>query len=426
MRALPAILATALVALAALPAAAQYSQYTEPGAQPFEEVPTKEVLEKAMDEAKWHVAKVRVDPWYGVRNAGWVDNVYGSSDDPESDFTITVGLGLHAYSRLGPKAIFAAHALPEYVWWSELDDRRVVNGRYGAGVFGFLNRLRFEVSATTGRQMQYLSSEVEQPVNLRRDQATGTMELRMSGHLALVGSAETTRHRYREEDISGPLGEELLALDRDEDRFRAGLRYYLDKRFYVGVGVEDIAVDFDRKVRDRSSSGTSPTFEVRYDRDHFGYRFTLVRADLEPEPGSGFVAYDDTLGRFLVRLKPRAKLEWQLYGRRNLVYSVQSESPYFTDERLGLAAAMPVGDQAALRLFAETGANDYVRVAGVAPRSDDLTAFGASFGIRLYKQLYVRASASTTDYDARHGGGDRSVTRLGIGISVGESTSQWW
>ncbi len=427
LRFITRFITTSLLLGCALPAAAQYSQYTAPGSLPFKEPPTKEKLERASTESRWHLGKVRLDPWYALRNVGWLDNVFNSSGDPVSDWTATLGVGLHAYSHAGPKIIIAAHALPEYVWWKDLTDRRTWNGRYGLGAFGYFNHLTFELTGTTARETQYLSSELEQPVNLRRDRGAGKIELDIGGHFSVFAGGETLSLQYDDQNVGGPLGEQVIMLDRDENRLNGGLRYRFSKDFNLAIGLDDISVDFTNPRRDRSNSGTAPMAELTLNRRKIHFSLLALYPDLKPKKGSEFTAFHHWLGRFQARWAPKSKGELQLYGSKNLVYSVSVNSPYYTDQRLGLAAGMPFGHRIGVRIFGETGTNDYAEsFFGQSEPDQDLFSYGLNFGFRFHRKMTFRLTARRTNYSSDDNARDRSVTQIGFNLVLGEGTSEWW
>ena len=101
-----------------------------------------------MGDAPWRLGAVRVQPWLGLRDVAYIDNVFGSADDPESDLTLTFGAGLKAYLPVGEKVVLAAHILPEYVWWRDNDQLSDWHYRYGAG--GYVdNTGRYRSPATS-------------------------------------------------------------------------------------------------------------------------------------------------------------------------------------------------------------------------------------------------------------------------------------
>ncbi len=416
----------ALVALltfaAAAPVAAQFTQYVEPGNQPLEELPTLEDLDRAMAEARWNIGGLRVDPWIGLRNVGWVGDVGGG----RSDFTASAGAGLQVLTGLGPKAVLTAHALPEYTWWSRSGNRSVWNGRYGAGAFGFYNRLRFRLLASTEQSPRYVNSEFGEPVNAKADHLEAGLEVNLSGHLAVFASGERNLYSYRQRDIPGPTGLQLILLNRTDDRARGGLRYYLSSDVSIGVGAQTMETDFDHPQRDRSSSGDAGLLELRFERARLTGHAVALFTQLDPETGSEFVPYDGTLGTFDLRWRPGAKLEWEVYGYRNLVYSLEEPSPYYTDERVGLALAIPMGWRSDLRFFVESGRDDYVTTeAGLSSPDRDATSYGARLGLKLGAKARFELRLSHSDY-TYPGDRSRSVDRIQTSLSLGGGAGGWY
>lgn len=423
-------LITAALALLATSATAQYEQYTPPGDLPFDEVPSVDRLQNAMAESRWKLGGLRLDPWFGIRDAGWIDNVFATTDGEEtSDFTITAGAGLHAYLPLGSKVVVAAHALPEYVWWQDLDERRLWNGRFGLGVFGEFNRLKFEVTATTRREQQNLSAEFESPLNTRGDRVAADLDLRLSGRFSVFAGGSLNAVRYRAEDVGDEFGDVLLGLERDEERLRAGFRYAIGDEFSIGVGVEDSTAEFERVDADRSNTGFSPMLEVSYSNPRLRFDLVLIAADIEPDgPTSQFTKFSDPLGRFQLRFVPGARLEIQLYGQNNLVYSLETASPYFEDQRYGVGALYPLSPRMGLRAYGESGEIRYGQPAeqGLAPAEDrDVTTYGLQFTYEIAEDARLYATASQTDQEAASGF-TTSYTAVRIGVLLGQGPTDWW
>src|SRR5688500_4493103 len=139
---------TALALLVAAPAAAQFSQYTAPGSLLQRSTSRKEQMERALENARWRLGPLRLSPWFAIRDAADVSDAFsGSSGDlagqaeEDPDFTISLGAGLQGFVPFGSKTFFTFDALPQYVWWQEQEERRRLNGYYGAGLSAFFNRL---------------------------------------------------------------------------------------------------------------------------------------------------------------------------------------------------------------------------------------------------------------------------------------------
>ena len=145
-------------------AQSQFVQYTAPGSLRATQTPTREDFENALRDARWRWGTLRLTPWYELKDMGYNSNVFGSTTNQQSDFTVTAGAGLRAF-RLESEPRHPRP--PEYAWWNELENRRRLNGRYGAGLFGYFDRLTVDAEGTYAEQQSYASSELEQPIKLK-------------------------------------------------------------------------------------------------------------------------------------------------------------------------------------------------------------------------------------------------------------------
>ena len=418
----------ALLSLVALlgPAAAraQFDQYTAPGRLVESRETMQDLLARQMKESRWRLGRFFVDPWVGVRNIAYFDNVYGDTQGPkQSDFTATLGAGLRTYCPLGAELTFAGYALPEYVWWQELADRRRINGRYGAGLFGNFGRTGLEATAARTDDSLFFSRELEVPVNTRLDRGAAQLEFELFGGLSLFAGGELRRIRYLDKD--DPTLATLDLLDRDEEILRAGLRFPLFGGLEIGVGAEDSRVTFDTTERDRSNHGLSPILQVDFKGSGLRLTSNLAWRDLEPEPGSAFVPYRNVTGDFRLEVRIGGQLRPELYGRRNLVYAIEQQWVYFDDTGLGLGLRTSLGPIASLRLFVEEGTNDYTSFAGVSDRQDDYRAIGGQLRFALGRFALI-LGATSTNYDSNLPQYDRDILVLRGGLVLGLGSDSPW
>jgi len=393
-----------------------------------EETASKEDrLNDAMEKARWRLGPVRLSPWFGLKQIGYVDNVFGRGEDTRSDFTATVGAGLHGYVHLGRKTILAAHVLPEYVWWRELEDRRLWNWNSGVGVFAFLNRLSLEATAGSARLQVPLNFEFEAPVNLRRDRVATALELRLHDRFSLFGAGSVTEFRFRDEDVEGlPGAEPLRFLDRDEERFSGGIRYRWRPKVTVSGGLEFSRVDFIERERDRSTRSTAPLVEVRVDGNRFDARARVVWTKLEPVSGSLFPESRSTLGSFNLGFTPGARLSWRLYGGRNLVYAYSALVSHYTQDRIGLGVSMPVGWRTVLGAFTEQGRINTDGLAGVGRSRGDSSSHGGTLSFLVLGQTRLLVRVARTSYDGVGPLSRTTITRINATLGLGAGVSEWW
>ena len=411
---------TALALLAAAPAGAQFSQYTAPGTLLDRGTSKKEQLENAAERARWRLGPFRVAPWLSIRDAAYVSDVFaglGAETEEEADFTITAGAGVQGYLPIGPKAFFTIDALPQYVYWQKQDERRRLNGYYGAGLYGFFNRLNLQATARRAEEQAVLTPEFEQRVHTRQNLLDGVAELRLGRAVYLFGSAALLNFEPLVEDLGDdprlpPFGD----LEREERVLRGGVEYRPDDRMRVAVGVERSEVEFGGLARDRSNSGTAPLLEAGYDSDRLHLAASLARRSLEPTAGSQFVPIDETTGQLRATLVPKWRLSYSAYASRGLTYSIEPGYSHFTVDRLGGSIGAKIGRSSSVDVFYETGVHDYAAIsAAVAPREDDFRAYGTALHLQLGERVRWNVGVQRTELEpglegAGLAGFDRSLT----------------
>ncbi len=413
-----------VLSLCATCAAAQFTQYAPPGS--FEETreSMEDRLDRSMKEARWRWGRIFLHPWLGLRNLGYVDPVTDRDGTETSDFTVSVGAGIRAYAPVGRELTLAVHALPEYVWWQDLSDRRRLNGRYGAGLFGNLGRTGLEITATRQEVARVVSREIEERVNTRDELAKLALEVDVGRGFSVFGEGSLRQVRFLEDaEEEALLG--LGVLERDEEILRAGVRVPLPRGLTLGLGVESSEVEFTSNG-DRSHSGTSPILQLDLDASRSMLSIQLAFRDLEADPGSRFPAYGEPTGSLRFSRKLAANTEIQLFGNRNLVYSSTDRWAFFEDTGLGLGVRTALTSQLSLRIYAEQGDNSYVSFVPASPeRSDDYVGFGGQLRIALGR-VTLALGAATTDYTSNFPEFDRSTTTIRSTLTLGFGSGSPW
>lgn len=405
------------------PARAQFSLYTEPGSLAGKPEDRRTELERAVEEARWTLGPLRLHPWIGLRNVAYVDNVFSSSaGTEESDITASAGLGLRAYVPLGEKAMLTLHALPEYVWWADLKERRRLDGRYGAGLFGFFNRLTLELTGDTAETQQIVTPEFLQYTHARENTAELRVVLEAYRSLFVFAGAAARQYAHLLDEEPLPGVPQLQDLDRDEEVLRGGLRLRLGDRFQLGAGVEDSEVTFGDPTADLSNAGTSPIAELLYEGTAVYGLVSVASRDLEPEgPTSQFVPFDDVTGTAQLLFNAEGRVPVAFYGSRNLVYSLSAQHAYFLDELVGVSLGFRLHRKIGLRAYAEDGEHAYTPLAGQnLERLDDVSTLGANLTFELGWGTALSLQASDTEYDSNLDGFDRKVAAIGLTFDLGD------
>jgi hypothetical protein len=401
-------------------AKSQFLQFTAPGGPEARPETTQERLEREIRQAPLRLGPARIAPLVGFRDVAYVRDLFDSGDDVRSDVTATVGAGFRAYLRTGGKVTWIAQLLPEYVWWKERADARRLNLSSGLEAVFLLNHLTLDVAASRVEQQKIVTPEVPELVAAASDLGRLDAELKLSEQLRPFVSARWARQEGLVDDRDDdPRIQQVELLDRDEKVVRAGLHWYPRRSWMIGLGVERSQTDFDRPTLDSSNQGTSPIFLLSVDRPHFFASADLAARSLTATAGSRFVDYDGITGSISLNLVPRSELEVWLYANRELLYSLSTDYPYLQDQRTGLSLGTGIGARVYFRAFAETGDEEYTRLApGVAGRTDDLTAYGGSLRFTITETLSFSLQATHLELDSNIAGSDRSYTSGGLSLSL--------
>ncbi len=395
------------------------AQYSVPGtAAPTDGIPSKELLEESIESARWNAGPWKLGPWIGIQDASFVqfdDNQRAAQGQPEDDYTITVGAGLRGYLKTG-RLYFATHALPEYVWWQEDEERRQLNGRYGAGLFGYLNRATFELSARRSETQRFFSSEIQELTSTREDILRGALEVELGSRISLLARGTVTELENEDEDIQD---DRFSRLDHEEESLLLGVRYRTSRGLSLSLSFEDLSYDFAAAARDLSSSGEVARLEAALDGNRISYRAALASYSLDPEPASVFRGFDDATGLLEVATSLANGAGLFVYARRSLAFSAQEETSHYLSDRYG--ASLTFGRQRfTVNLFGELGEDDFEPILGNnLDRLDDVQSFGAGLDFQLSRLISLRFSATLTDYDSNVDFFDRDVTSIGFSLELG-------
>ncbi len=390
------------------------AQYNAPGEiAPGEATPNEAALESGATTAPWRLGILRLSPWFGIRDASWVTTTDDNGSD-ERDFTLSIGAGLRGYIRNGPKVTWAAHLLPEYSWWSQTENKRRLNGRYGLGFFAFFNRFHLELSARRIEEQSYFTSELQELTSSSNDIARAAVEVRVTQRLWLFANLTHSEFENQEDE-----NEIFDLLNRQQDTINAGFRLRSASGWAVAVGVERVDNEFAGEARNLSNSGTQPFVEGSFNGGRLESRFHLAFNSIEPEPGSEFVPFDETTG-FLDLLWSRSeRLQFLVYSRRSLVYSVADINSHYLADRQGARVELGLR-RANLSLSLESGEDKFAQLDSQnPPRIDDVTAFGGSLYLPLGRKLGISLVGSRTEYDSSLLGANRETSSFGLTVSYG-------
>ncbi|MDX1382027.1 MAG: hypothetical protein R3190_00205 [Thermoanaerobaculia bacterium] len=386
-------------------------------------------VETNMNAALWTAGALRLDPWIGIRDAGFVDSLRlrvdeGGTQTPESlfDFRVVAGAGLRGYVPFGSHVILSANALQEYNWWASGDRRNLDTFSWAGGLFVQGNRADLELKSSSRERQDFATSEVEILSLNQTDENRAQFQIRMVRSLHLFARGADASRRYS--PLEGEAEEPVRGLDRDDTTWTAGLRMDLGGYIDIGLGYQESDVDF--VDGSRSHIATGPVLEFDYRGPSFNYRMDLLAGDVEPKPGAVMEPFDGLFGQFNVDFAPQRRLDISLFGQNFANYN--STSPGFSHylfTRLGLRFGIPIGTRVRTDLFIAVGENDYEPTADntETTRTDDVFSWGIGVSVPFHEYLSLNLRYRSEDFSSDFPGADRTRTSVGIGIGIGLSSA---
>lgn len=382
-------------------------------------VPIAETLERDLGIAR-RFGPLRLIPMVELSNFGYNSNVFGTPENPESDFTASIGAGARYIVPMGRKLFLRGDLMPEYTWYQELEENRFLGGRYSGSLLALGNRISLEASGATSNRLQLVSSESEIPAEQRLDVFSVETEVDVLTRLSVFGSWRANEYSF---DSSGDESSEIERferLEREESAVRGGVRYRVRSFFDVSAAVERTQSEFRLESDQRNNTTEAVLVGLGYTRPRLFVNAVVGQRQGRAE-NSEFPEYDEITGSWFGSYRLTAPVELSLYGNRSAVFSEFVSNPYFLETRNGAAVRFRTGGRIVWNIRGEAGANDYPRpvlVGGesVVFRSDDAITYGAGFAVRLWRNVNMIVNATQTTYDSNIDRFDRDVFRVTTGL----------
>jgi hypothetical protein len=405
-------------------ASAQFVQYATSGGVNFDNIPDQEAFDQAMNDALWRGGRWFADPWIGIRSLGYSTGIAFDSDgetgEGDTGLQASGGAGVRIYRPIGSRGTWATHALPEYTWF-ENGGRSRVNGRFGTGLFANLGGFLVQATARREDQLDFFSRQVEDQISQRHDEFT------LSGELGLVGSVSLhVQGQLREyqslEDQSR--FDSLRQLDREETSATAGLRFRSSENLMLGFGAGVVETQIAPQALpfglDRSSDGNLIYVELSRPSDSFNLQANIQLLQLDFTAGPTPLELDEVTGQVGLNRRLSGRFAIDAYVRRTVGLALGGDFAYFLDDSVGVGMSSPLGAVGAVRIYGETGTNDYRGFAdSLFQRQDDYVSYGLSFQVRHRSGVGLYLDGRVTDYDSNIDSFDRDITTVRGGLNIG-------
>lgn len=394
------------------------SNYRPPGLGVESPTDPHEALKGEVEESLWNLGGLRLDPWLGIGDV-IVQQIGqgGGESELEDDVGVSAGAGLRGILPLGEKTYLSGEIAPSYVWWEENQDRNREQLSASLGFDLFLSRLRLHVEAGRQEALERPSPERQLFVSRGTDTVDAELEVEIAPALSVFGQGSHRERRSREDDVP-----ELAFVsqdDRDEDILAYGLRWRPRENLVIGLGIEDLSLDFRDPTRDRSAEGQSPFLAVSLGGGRTTIQGRVVLRDLEPQPGSVFGGYDEPSGELAVQRQLGWRTGVELRASRDIFFAFDPGSSHFESDRLRGGVTFEVARAVGLRLFAGVGDDEYFASSTqIVTRTDDVTEWGAGLTWQIGPRVNLLLGYTLEDFDSDVESFDRDLDRLHFALSL--------
>jgi hypothetical protein len=384
-------------------------------------VTTAELVEADMQSARILLGPLRVFPMIVVDNAGYDNNVFSTPEGfPKfADWTATAGAGGRVVLPMGSKFFLRLTAVPQYIWYDKLADRRTWGGDFSGQFLALGNRLSFEADGGLTRGYTVVNSELGQQALETQSSAGGKLEVDLTRSLSFVALGGFSDLRFTNDLSINPIGVDQF--NRQDSAVMGGLRFKVLSYLDLTAGVQGTRSDFDEHPELRNNETYAVLGGIHLDRSRLFVNLAGGYRKGRPFEGSLFRTYATSVGSYFVSFKVVDPLEIQATGHRQPVYSLSSFDQLFVESRYGGGLVVHIGPLVALHGYAEKGTNAYPfpNPPTDPRRIDDAVSYGGSASVLLFRTITIRAQANQ-DNLKRADGTNRNVFRFTTGLSFNE------
>jgi hypothetical protein len=410
-------------------AAAARGQTTDNDDVPRERtVPRLEQVRGDIESARIRIGPLRIIPFFGL-SGGYESNVLGTPDQEQDDWTATTTLGARWVIPFGSKIYLRGQALPQYVWYAELEQRRRLAGFGQASLLGVFNRVAVEAGGSVARGYNILSAE--DPLRVLDDTRQGfanlEIEILRRFSVYVSGELQETRNQLEEDLVPGE-AQNVKRLNREFSSARAGARYRFSPNLDLRVEVDQTQTDFvSDPSRDNESEGV--TAGLTFNRPRLFLNLSGGYRDVRPGGMADFAAASAGTGSYYVSFQAARPVELEAYGHRTLGYGLRRGAPYYIETLNGGAVNLRIRNRFIVRGYGEYADVSYpVRLSGEeedpAGRRESITTYGGGFGVRIFREIGFTASVAQSEYRSTLPTAPVEVLRFSTGLSFGGEFSR--
>ena len=369
-------------------------------------------------------------------HAGFDDNVFNSTEAPQSDWTAIFAPSLTVALPVTHRALFRVNAGCDLVWFSHFVNERSIDPRLEARAEGYLQRATVSFQHTALSTRQRPNYDIDVRSRRFESSSVGSVAVNFSVKTSVDVSAAHTNTEYEASDFETI--DLRQALNGTADSIALTPKLRLTEFTSVAVRAEGLQERFTYDAaRNRDSVMLMPGVELKpralvSGQAYVGYRWMAAKDPTRMPDFSGVVAH---LG---LSLRAGQGTRVNTGYDRDIVGASSAAEPYFVENsvRLSVTHAIPHGID--FMLQAERHPYDFTEFYAVPPapvvqpaapgpvlqitpglvpppRKDRTYVFGAGVGYRMGRNMRIGIHATRTE---RYSNRDRDFRDLAVSTDV--------
>ena len=205
---------------------------------------------------------------------------------------------------MGSKLYLRLVAVPQYIWYSTLEEFNTWGGDFSASFLALGNRISFVADGAANKGSTILNSETQANVIQTNKEASGNLEVDLTRALSFVAGGEVQERRYEPGGANDILNVERF--NRTDLAALAGFRLRLNPSLIISAGAQATQSEFEQALTAEIRDNQTLAYlgGLRFDRPKFyvnlagGYRKARSFDD------SAFPDYATTVGSYFASWMP--------------------------------------------------------------------------------------------------------------------------
>lgn len=382
---------------------------------------TAESVKAEVDSSRYHLGPIRLLPYANLSNAGYNNNIFGTTDHKVSDYTATLAAGTRLILPVGTKLFIRGNGAPEYIWYARHADGRTW-GHIGDGeVDALFNHASLVAGGNDTKTSSILNAETLRNVIESTQSGRARADVEIAGPLSIFAQGESTRYRFQSIPPAPAGLDDPAELARKEELGRAGLKLAIGPALTISPFAEKVRTTFAAGAVLGDNESTAYGVAVNLDRPRFFVNLSAGYRDAKPIDDSIFVHFSTVTGSYYISYFVRSDVELYVDGSRGTQYSLTTTNPYYLATTNGGGVNFQVGTRVYLRAFGTYGEDRYpilVEDQGASVRRlDRITTWGGGVQYQASRRLAIGVVAEQDRYDSNVAGVSRTYYRINTLVS---------